>query len=38
MSYKFPLAHDSWDHEEKNAIYQVVKDGFFYHECKGKKV
>ena len=37
MSYKFPLAHDSWDHEEKNAIYQVVKDGFFTMNVKVKK-
>ena len=35
MTYKFPLSYDSWDHEEKEAIYEVVKDGFF---TMGKKV
>ena len=35
MVYKFPLSHDSWDHEEKEAIFEVVKDGFF---TMGKKV
>ena len=35
MTYKFPLSYDSWDHEEPEAIYEVVKDGFF---TMGKKV
>ena len=35
MAYKFPLSYDSWDHEEKEAIFEVVKDGFF---TMGKKV
>ena len=35
MTYKFPLSYESWDHEEKEAIYEVVKDGFF---TMGKKV
>ena len=35
MTYKFPLSYDSWDHEEKEAIYEVVNDGFF---TMGKKV
>ena len=35
MAYKFPLSYDSWDHEEKEAIFKVVKDGFF---TMGKKV
>lgn len=29
MSYKFPLSYDSWDHLEKEAIEQVVNDGYF---------
>ena len=35
MSYKFPLAYNSWDHQEKEAIQNVIKDGFF---TMGKKV
>ena len=35
MAYKFPLSYDSWDHQEKEAIFEVVKDGFF---TMGKKV
>ena len=35
MTYKFPLSYDSWDHQEKEAIFEVVKDGFF---TMGKKV
>ncbi len=35
MAYKFPLSHDSWDQQEKDAIFDVVKDGFF---TMGKKV
>ena len=35
MSYKFPLAFDSWDNEEKDAISEVVKTGKF---TMGKKV
>ena len=35
MAYKFPLSYDSWDHKEKEAIFEVVKDGFF---TMGKKV
>ena len=35
MAYKFPLSYDSWDHEEKEAIFEVVKDSFF---TMGKKV
>ena len=35
MNYKFPLSYDSWNHEEQEAIYEVVKDGFF---TMGKKV
>ncbi len=35
MAYKFPLSYDSWDHQEKEAIFDVVKDGFF---TMGKKV
>ena len=35
MTYKFPLSYDSWNHEEPEAIYEVVKDGFF---TMGKKV
>ena len=35
MTYKFPLSYDSWNHEEQEAIYEVVKDGFF---TMGKKV
>jgi dTDP-4-amino-4,6-dideoxygalactose transaminase len=34
MSYKFPLAYNSWDHQEKEAIQNVIKDGFF---TMGKK-
>ena len=37
MSYKFPLAHDSWDNDEKEAIYQVVKEGHFTMGPKVKK-
>tara|TARA_B100001057_G_scaffold363073_1_gene365728 strand:+ start:119 stop:1288 length:1170 start_codon:yes stop_codon:yes gene_type:complete len=37
MAYKFPLSYDSWDHEEKEAIYEVVKDGFFTMSKKVKK-
>ena len=35
MSYKFPLAIDSWDEKEKTAINEVVQNGFF---TMGKKV
>ena len=35
MAYKFPLSYDSWDQQEKDAIFEVVKDGFF---TMGKKV
>ena len=35
MSYKFPLAYNSWDHQEKEAIQNVIKDGFF---TMGKRV
>ena len=35
MSYKFPLAFDSWDNQEKEAINEVVKNGHF---TMGKKV
>lgn len=35
MSYKFPLAIDSWDTEEKKAIYEVVQTGKL---TMGKKV
>ena len=28
MSYKFPLAFDSWDNDEKQAIFNVVESGF----------
>lgn len=35
MSYKFPLAIDSWDEQEKEAINKVVQSGFF---TMGKKV
>ena len=35
MSYKFPLAIDSWDENEKTAINEVVQNGFF---TMGKKV
>ena len=37
MSYKFPLSCDSWDHEELEAISQVVKDRFFTMSTKVKK-
>ena len=37
MSHKFPLSHDSWDHEELEAISQVVKDRFFTMSVKVKK-
>ena len=37
MYYKFPLAHDSWDNDEKEAIYQVVKEGYFTMGPKVKK-
>ena len=37
MSYKFPLACDSWDHQEKEAIMKVVKDGFFTMSTRVKK-
>lgn len=37
MFYKFPLAHDSWDNDEKEAIYQVVKEGYFTMGPKVKK-
>ncbi len=37
MSYKFPLAYDSWDNDEKEAIYQVVKEGHFTMGPKVKK-
>ena len=37
MSYKFPLAHDSWDNDEREAIYQVVKEGYFTMGPKVKK-
>ena len=29
MPYKFPLAFDSWDEDEKNEIYKIVESGFF---------
>ena len=29
MHYKFPLAFDSWDEQEKEAINEVVQNGFF---------
>ena len=29
MHYKFPLAFDSWDEQEKEAINQVIQNGFF---------
>ena len=29
MSYKFPLAFDSWDNDEKQAIFNVVESGVF---------
>lgn len=35
MSYKFPLAMDSWDEQEKEAINKVVQSGLF---TMGKKV
>ena len=35
MSYKFPLAYDSWDHQEEDAIKNVISDGFY---TMGKKV
>ena len=35
MHYKFPLAIDSWDEKEKEAINKVVQSGFF---TMGKKV
>ena len=35
MSYKFPLAFDSWDEKEKEAIDEVVQTGNF---TMGKKV
>ena len=35
MTYKFPLSYDSWDHQEKEAISEIVKDGFF---TMGKRV
>jgi CDP-4-dehydro-6-deoxyglucose reductase, E1 len=28
MSYKFPLAFDSWNNDEKQAIFNVVESGF----------
>ena len=37
MSYKYPLSHDSWDHEELEAITQVVKDRFFTMSKRVKK-
>ncbi len=37
MSHKFPLSYDSWDHEELEAISQVVKDRFFTMSTKVKK-
>ncbi len=37
MSNKFPLSYDSWDHEEIEAISQVVKDKFFTMSKKVKK-
>ena len=37
MSHKFPLAHDSWNHLEKEAIIQIVKDGYFTMNAKVKK-
>ena len=29
MHYKFPLAFDSWDEQEKEAINEVIQNGFF---------
>ena len=37
MHYKFPLAFDSWDHQEKEAIMQIVKDGVFTMGTRVKK-
>ena len=37
MSYKYPLSYDSWDHEELEAIKQVVDDRFFTMSKKVKK-
>jgi len=37
MSYKFPLAFDSWDNDEKDAINEVVKTGNFTMGTKVKE-
>ena len=37
MSYKFPLAFDSWDNDEKDAISEVVKTGKFTMGTKVKE-
>ena len=35
MSYKYPLAYNSWDQQEEDAIKNVINDGFY---TMGKKV
>lgn len=37
MSHKFPLSFDSWDEQEKEAISEVVQDGFFTMSKRVKK-
>ena len=29
MHYKFPLAFDSWNEQEKEAINEVIQNGYF---------
>lgn len=37
MCHKFPLSFDSWDEQEKEAISEVVQDGFFTMSKRVKK-